>query len=90
MKELNEVSIHPDFLDHKAQSRAHLRLDLHESLIDLLKQHHDCFAWLHADMTGIDPKVMVHQLQVDPDYPPVKQKRYKFTPERKNIINEEI
>ena len=41
-------------------------------------------------MVGIDPKLIVHQLQVDPDHQPVKQKRRKFTPERNKIINEEI
>ena len=41
-------------------------------------------------MTGIDPKVMVHHLQVDPEHPLVRQKRRKFAPQRNHIINEEI
>ncbi|KAK0594549.1 hypothetical protein LWI29_017364 [Acer saccharum] len=41
-------------------------------------------------MIGIDPEVMVHRLQVDPDHQPVKQKRRKFAPERNKVINEEI
>ncbi|KAL5844861.1 hypothetical protein ACOSQ4_010819 [Xanthoceras sorbifolium] len=41
-------------------------------------------------MTVINPEVLVHRLQVDPDYPPVKQKRRKFAPERNKVINEEI
>ena len=41
-------------------------------------------------MTGIDPEVMVHHLQVDPKHPLVRQKRRKFAPERNHIINEEI
>ena len=53
-------------------------------------QHHDCFAWSHKDMTRIDPEVVVHRLQVDPDHPPVKQKRRKFAPERNKVINEEV
>ncbi|KAL5554338.1 hypothetical protein UlMin_041739 [Ulmus minor] len=28
----------------------------------LLKQHHNCFAWSHKDMTGIDPDIAVQKL----------------------------
>ena len=41
-------------------------------------------------MTGINPDVAMHRLQVNPDHPPVKQKRRKFTPERNRVINEEV
>ena len=41
-------------------------------------------------MTGIDPKVIVHQLQVDPEHLPVKQKRCKFTLEHNKVSNKEI
>ncbi|XP_060969882.1 uncharacterized protein LOC133037084 [Cannabis sativa] len=41
-------------------------------------------------MTGIDSNIIVHKLQVDPDYPPVRQKRRKFAPDRNKVINEEI
>ena len=41
-------------------------------------------------MTGIDPEVVVHKLQVDPDHPPVKQKRRKFAPKLNKVINEEV
>ena len=41
-------------------------------------------------MTGIDPAIAVHRLQVDPDHPPVKQKRRKIAPERNRAVNEEI
>ncbi|XP_062093881.1 uncharacterized protein LOC133799907 [Humulus lupulus] len=43
-----------------------------------------------SNMSGIDPEVIVHKLQVDPDYPPRKQKRRKFTPERNKAINKEV
>ena len=41
-------------------------------------------------MTRIDPEITVHRLQVDPDHPPIKQKRCKFTPEHNEVINEEV
>ena len=90
MESLDEVSIHPNLVDYKVQIGALLRPNLHQSLIDLLKHHHDCFAWSHTDMTGIDPEVTVHRLQVDPEHPLVRQKRRKFAPQRNHTINEEI
>ena len=39
-------------------------------------------------MTGIDPDVAMHRLQVDPDHLPVKQKRCKFAPEHNKVVNE--
>jgi len=41
-------------------------------------------------MHKIDPEIAIHRLQVDPDHPPVKQKRRKFAPERNKVINEEV
>ena len=41
-------------------------------------------------MSGIDPEIIMHQLQVDPSHQPIRQKRRKFAPERDIIINEEV
>lgn len=46
--------------------------DLRRRLIDFLRSNSDCFAWSHEDMPGIDPDVIMHQLQVDPKHPPVR------------------
>ena len=41
-------------------------------------------------MTGISSEVIVHQLNVDPSFKPIRQKRRKFAPERNKIINDEV
>jgi hypothetical protein len=41
-------------------------------------------------MPGIDPSVISHRLNVDPNYRPVKQKRRNFAPERNQAIHEEV
>ena len=41
-------------------------------------------------MKGISPEVITHKLNADPSVKSVKQKRRKFTPERNQIINEEV
>ena len=86
----HEVPIFPDFPEHKIQIDARFNDTLRERMLTFLSQNHDCFAWSHEDMTRIDPKVVVHRLQIDPDYQPVNQRRRKFAFEQNKIINDEI
>ncbi|CAH9054188.1 unnamed protein product [Cuscuta epithymum] len=41
-------------------------------------------------MTGIDPKIITHKLNVNPSYKPVRQRRRRFARERNDIINQEV
>jgi hypothetical protein len=41
-------------------------------------------------MQGIDPSIMVHRLNVDPDYLPVKQKRRRYASERNQATEKEV
>ena len=41
-------------------------------------------------MLGIDPSVMMHRLNVSPSFPPIRQKKRVFTPERDRAIVEEV
>jgi hypothetical protein len=52
-----------------------------EELVAFLRQNSDVFSWSHEDMTGIDPSFIVHTLNVDPNYRPVKQRRRTFAAE---------
>ncbi|KAK0570714.1 hypothetical protein LWI29_005357 [Acer saccharum] len=90
MEELDEVSIDPDQPDHKVFIGSRLPDDIRKQLVEFLRERRNSFAWSHEDMIGINPEVMVHRLQVDPNHQPVKQKRRKFAPERNKVINEEI
>lgn len=44
----------------------------------------------HADMPGIDPRVIMHKLSVDPSMRLVKQKKRTFTADRNQAIAEEV
>ena len=48
------------------------------------------FAWTTSDMKGIDPTVASHELNVDPTFEPIRQKRRKLGPERSKTVNEEV
>ena len=41
-------------------------------------------------MLGIDPSIMVHRLNVSPSFPPIRQKKWVFTPEQDHAIVEEV
>lgn len=44
----------------------------------LLTTYKDVFAWTHADMPEIDPRVIMHRLSVDPTMKLVRQKKRTF------------
>ncbi|KAL5583459.1 hypothetical protein UlMin_015901 [Ulmus minor] len=67
-----------------------VRKQLRTDLINFLRDHRDVFARSHEDMLGIDPKVIVHRLNIDPSFRPVKQKRRNFNAERYMAINTEV
>ena len=90
MEDLDEVSISLEYPDHKVQIGSMLEDNIRRYLIAFLSRHHHCFAWSHADMTGIDLLVITHKLQVDPECILIRQKRRKFAPERNQIINDEV
>ena len=63
---------------------------IRQGLITFLRGNRDVFVWSHKDMPGIDPSVMVHKLNVSPSFPPVRQKKRVFAPERDRAIVEEV
>ena len=63
---------------------------IRQKLITFLRSNRDVFAWSHKDMLGIDPSVMVHRLNVSPSFPPVRQKKRVFAPERDRAIAKEV
>ncbi|XP_024029329.1 uncharacterized protein LOC112093945 [Morus notabilis] len=55
-----------------------------------LKKNLDVFACNHADIKGIDPEVICHSLNIDPSYPPKRQKHRPMNPERYEALKEEV
>jgi hypothetical protein len=85
---LEEVLV--DDLDRKGKVGSQLEGELKAQLLAFFWTNIDVFAWSHEDMSGIDPFVMVHKLNVDPDYRPAKHKRRSYTPERNEAAAEEV
>jgi len=44
-----------------------------EDQIQLIREYIDVFAWNFLDMHGLDPRIAMHHLNINPDTKPVKQ-----------------
>ena len=69
---------------------AELKGDFRRKLICFLKKNKSTFAWKTEDMPGIRIDITSHQLNVDPSFKPVKQKRRKLGPDRAKVVNDEV
>ena len=49
-----------------------------QALATFLKMNRDVFAWSHEDLPGIDPLVIIHRLNVNLAYSPIRQKKRVF------------
>jgi len=83
-----EVTLDEDQPDKRVWIGATLTDELKEALLLLLKKNKTSFAWSAEDMPGIDPSIICHELNVDPSFKPVKQKRRKPGPERTKAVND--
>ena len=63
---------------------------IRQDLAGFLRMNQDVFAWSHEKMPGIDPSIIVHRLNVNPDSSPVRQKKRVFTQERDKAVAEEV
>ena len=90
VEDLVQIQIHPTDPTKTTRIGALLSPQQKISFEKFLKENMDVFAWSHDEMPGIDPKVMVHKLNVDPNHKIVQQKRRVFTPEKYEAIREEV
>ena len=89
-EEIVPIILNPEKPDRKVYIGKGLDPNIQSQIISFLKQNEDCFAWSHADMTGINPEIISHRLNVDPTFKAIRQKRRKQHPERNKIVNEEV
>jgi dsDNA-binding SOS-regulon protein len=88
--ELDTIELEDGHPERTTKIGASLPPEMKESLVQFLKNNKDVFAWSHEDMSGINPSIISHKLNVDPSLRPVKQKWRVFAPERNNAIMEEV
>ena len=64
--------------------------EVRHDLLSFLKQNIKTFAWSAANMPGIDISITSHDLNGDPTFKPVNQKRRKLGPEQAKAVNDEV
>lgn len=77
-------------LERKIRVGSQLSPPIKESLVASLRDKADVFAWSHEDMSGIDPSILTHRMNVDPSHQLVKQKGRSFALVRNLAISEEV
>ncbi|MBY3556033.1 hypothetical protein HGI15_22085, partial [Modestobacter lapidis] len=61
-----------------------------ESLVEVLRENIEAFAWSYEDMPGIDPDIVQHFIPTNPSVKPVKQKLRRMKPEWALKIRDEV
>ena len=69
---------------------SHLNPRIKDALVAFLKANLDVFSWSHADMVGIDPEVMCHRLNINPNKKGARQRRRPVSGERVEALKEEV
>jgi len=61
-----------------------------EDLISLVREYRDVFTWNYEDMSGLNPQVAMHCLNINPDAKPIKQQQRRFRPEIMKVIQSKV
>ncbi|WZZ77688.1 hypothetical protein YC2023_098260 [Brassica napus] len=89
-EEVHEVQIDESDPSKVLRVGAYLSDEMQRAILDFLKQNLSTFAWSMSDMQGIDPSITTHELNVDQNIKPIRQKRRKLGPERSKAVIEEV
>ncbi|KAL0444997.1 UNVERIFIED_CONTAM: Pro-Pol polyprotein [Sesamum latifolium] len=89
-EELLNIQIIPGDPDKTTRIGSHLGEEAKKEITLCLQRNADIFAWTPQDLEGIDPQVITHHLNIDPNSKPIKQKKRHFGPEKDKIIQAEV
>ena len=71
-KALEDISLNENDPRKSTRIGADLEGKIKKDLIRFLRENIDVFAWSHEDMSGIDPSVITHRLNIYPSSKPVR------------------
>ena len=90
IEELEEVSLDENDPNKKVLVGTLLAKEENDELMLFLRRNKDIFAWSYKYILGVDSSLAEHHLNIDRRYPPVRQKKRRFSSERNKIISDEI
>ncbi|XP_024016288.1 uncharacterized protein LOC112089765 [Eutrema salsugineum] len=78
--QVDQVCIDPTDPEKCVGIGAELDNNIPEALVSFLQKNVSTFAWNISDMPGISPDITCHELNINPTYKHIKQKRRKLGP----------
>ncbi|XP_071740128.1 uncharacterized protein [Rutidosis leptorrhynchoides] len=88
--EYGSISPNPEFPDQKIIIGNTIAKATTEKLYKILAINLDVFAWKDSDMTGVPRHIAEHKLGVNPNIPPVCQKKRGMAPDRTKFLKDEV
>ncbi|KAL0440240.1 UNVERIFIED_CONTAM: hypothetical protein Slati_2507000 [Sesamum latifolium] len=85
VEELLTVELVLGDVEKVAKIGSKMKDDVREEIIKCLWKNKDIFVWTPQDLEGIDPGVITHHLNIDPNIKPVKQKKRTSIQRTQNI-----
>lgn len=81
--------------DHSLKRMVRIRTNLSPKLLRIsiiicLRRNNNVCAWSHEDMKGIDSELVCHRLNIDPKFPPRRQKTRPLNQERAQALKKEV
>ena len=76
--------------DKSFQIGASMKIEDRMGMLLFVVTNVDVFAWSPYEVLGVDPEFVVHKLNVDPLFPPKKQKLRRSTKEHVEAVRQEV
>ena len=86
LEELETIPLDEEQLDLVTRIGTQANPTVRDRLIHFLRNNLDIFTWGYEEMLGINPSILIHQLNVSPSFLPVRQRKWVFAQERDNAI----
>ncbi|KAG7559308.1 Ribonuclease H domain [Arabidopsis thaliana x Arabidopsis arenosa] len=84
------ISLDDERPDRCVEISSDLTEEIKTELVSFLKENINTFAWSAEDLPGVSIDVICHELNVDPSFKPIKQKRRKLGRDRADAVNAEV
>ena len=81
-EDLEEISLDENCPNRITRISIQADPSIRKELAFSLKNNQDAFALRYEDMSGINPSVMVHKINVSSSFPPVQQKKRLYPRKR--------
>jgi hypothetical protein len=67
-----------------------LTTELFKEWLQFFKDTKDVFAWTYKDLKGVPPEICQHQIVLESNAKPVRQRQYRMNPKYSLMVKEEI